>query len=302
MQLGISLYPMGPSGDGEAILQVTRKAERLGFDYAIMGSHVLASQLGPEIDPIVALATFAGATSRLRFASTVVVLPYYNPVVLANQAASLDLLSNGRFVLGVGAGWDPAEFAAVGVPLGERGARTDEHLAVMKALWSGEPVDFDGRFTTLRQARLGLSPLTPGGPPIWVGGQSDAALRRALRFADGWNGAGLDHRELAEIKERLARLGDEVGRDPASLELTMVAFLVPPGLDQIRPSPGRLLGGPTPTADSLLEELWSLQAAGISMCALWMPIGATQVGAALDWVAAEIMPRLDQPRVTSAAV
>lgn len=249
-----------------------------------------------------ALAAFAGATSRIRIAASVLVLPYYNPVVLANQAASLDLLSNGRFVLGVGAGWDSAEFAALGVPLGERGARTDEHLAVMKALWSGGPVDYEGRFTTLRQARLGVSPRTPGGPPIWVGGHSDAALRRALRFADGWNGAGLDHLELAAIKERLARLGEEVGRDPATLELTMVSFLVPPGLDQVRESPLPLLGGPKPTADSVLEELWLLQEAGISMCAFWMPIGASQVGEALDWVAAEIMPGLDQTPATSTAV
>jgi alkanesulfonate monooxygenase SsuD/methylene tetrahydromethanopterin reductase-like flavin-dependent oxidoreductase (luciferase family) len=224
----------------------------------------------------------------------VLVLPYHHPVLLANQAASLDLLSNDRFVLGVGTGWDPAEFAVLGVPLAERGARTDEHLEVMKALWSGRPIDVTGRFTALKQARIGVSPRTTGGPPIWVGGHSDAALRRALRFADGWTGAGVDHLAVAEIRERLTRLGSEAGRDPATLALTTVSGLVPPGLEQVRESPLRLLGSPTPTADSVLEELWLLQESGISMCAFWMPIAASQVGAPLDWIAAEIMPKLER--------
>jgi probable F420-dependent oxidoreductase len=292
MHLGVSLYPIVPSGDGTTILETARQAERRGFEYLTMGSHVLASALGPEIDPVVALAAFAGATSRIRLVTSVLVLPYYNPVVMANQASSLDLLANGRFVLGVGAGWDPAEFDALGVPLAERGARADEYLDVMRALWSGGPTDFTGRFTSLRQARLGVSPTTLGGPPIWVGGSSDGALRRALRFADGWHGAGVDPPALAKIRERLASLGEEIDRDPASLELTTISFLVPPGLEQARQSPGVLLGGSAPTTASVLHDLIGLRESGITMCALWLPIAAPDVAAALDWIAAEIMPRL----------
>jgi alkanesulfonate monooxygenase SsuD/methylene tetrahydromethanopterin reductase-like flavin-dependent oxidoreductase (luciferase family) len=110
--------------------------------------------------------------------------------VPANQAATLDVVSGGRLILGVGTGWNPDEFEAVGVPVRERGARIDDHLEAAKALWTRRPADFAGPFTTLRAAQLGVPPITPGGPPVWVGGHSDAALRRALRFGDGWYGPG----------------------------------------------------------------------------------------------------------------
>ncbi|GIG93008.1 TIGR03619 family F420-dependent LLM class oxidoreductase [Plantactinospora endophytica] len=291
MKLGVSLEPpQWASQDGDLVLQTARKAERLGFHYLLMSGHVLENRNGSAMDPLVMLSSVAGATSRIGVATSVLVVPHYNPVVLANQAATLDVLSNGRFVLGVGTGWNPDEFEAVGVPLRERGARTDEHLEVMKALWIGTPTDYEGRFTSLRQAVGGIAPRTAGGPPVWIGGHSDAALRRALRFADGWHGGGIDHRAVAEIRARLAALGEKIGRDPATLRLTAVCFLTPPGFDQNRPSPGRLLGGPKPNAASVLEEIGQLQEAGISMCSLWMPVAGPQLADALDWIAQEVMP------------
>jgi probable F420-dependent oxidoreductase len=300
MQLGVSLEPPSwSSRSGELVLQTAQKAERLGFHSVLMSSHVLANLNGSAMDPLVLLSAVAGATSRIRIATSVLVLPYYNPVVLANQAATLDVISGGRFILGVGTGWNPDEFNAVGVPLTERGARTDEHLDIMKALWNGRPTDYEGRFTSFRQASIGISPRTAGGPPIWVGGHSDAALRRALRFADGWHGGGLDHLAVAEIRQRLATLGDTIGRDPATFQLTSVCFLTPPGLEQTRQAPGRLLGGPKPTAESILNELGLLEEAGISMCSLWMPVAERQMTDALDWIAEEIMPDLDTTSTAS---
>jgi probable F420-dependent oxidoreductase len=271
-------------------LRTARKAERLGFYYVLMSGHVLENSNGSAMDPLVMLSAVAGATSRIGVATSVLVAPYYHPVVLANQVATLDVLSNGRFVFGVGTGWNRAEFEALGLPLSQRGARTDEYLQVMKALWSGSPVDHEGRFTSLRQAVGGVRPRTVGGPAVWVGGHSDAALRRALRFADGWHGGGIDHVAVAEVRARMAALGEEVGRDPATLKLTSVCFLAPPGFDQNRPAPGRLLGGPRPTAGSVLEEISLLAEAGISMCSLWMPLTGPQLADALDWIAEEIMP------------
>jgi probable F420-dependent oxidoreductase len=293
MQLGLSLEPPQWAGhDGHLILRTARKAEHLGFHYVLMSGHVLENRNGSAMDPLVMLSAVAGATSRIGLATSVLVAPYYHPVVLANQTATLDVLSNGRFVLGVGTGWNPDEFEALGVPLSQRGARTDEYLQVMKALWSGAPTNHEGRFTLLRQAVGGVLPRTSGGPPVWVGGHSDAALRRALRFADGWHGGGIDHSGVAEVRSRLAVLGEEMGRDPATLQLTAVCFLTPPGFDQDRPAPGRLLGGPKPTAASVLDEIGLLQEAGISMCSLWMPLAGPQLTDALDWIAEEIMPRL----------
>ncbi|MFD9004750.1 TIGR03619 family F420-dependent LLM class oxidoreductase [Streptomyces sp. NPDC059582] len=292
MQLGISLEPPFPTDDGSLGLRTALAAERLGFDYALVSGHVLANANGSAADPLILLSAVAGATQRIRLATSVLVAPYYDPVVLANQAATLDIASGQRFTLAVGTGWNPQEFGAVGVPVGQRGSRTDEHLRVIKELWSGAPVDFDGRYTTLRQAALGVTPRTPGGPPLWVGGHSDAALRRALLLADGWHGSGVDAAGVLDVRRRLTALGEELGRDAAALDLTTVCFLVPPGFRQTRDLPGRPLGGPAPTADSILEELTGLEAAGISLCSLWMPVEARATEEALEWIAEEVLRKI----------
>ena len=108
--------------------------------------------------------------------------PYRNPVNLAAEAAALDVLSDGRFILGVGAGWMREEFATLGIDPAERGARTDEHIEVLRTLWTQDPASFDGRFTSFDGIVLATTPRTEGGPPIWVGGNTDAGLRRALRL------------------------------------------------------------------------------------------------------------------------
>jgi alkanesulfonate monooxygenase SsuD/methylene tetrahydromethanopterin reductase-like flavin-dependent oxidoreductase (luciferase family) len=213
--------------------------------------------------------------------------------MLANQAASLDVMSGGRFTLGVGTGWDAGEFAALGVPFRDRGARVDEHLTVMRELWRRPTVEYQGRYTTLAGVGVAIRPRTPGGPPVLVGGHSDAALRRALRFADGWVGTGVDPAALAGVRKRLAVLGDEVGRDPATLRLTSACFLLPPSLAAAREAPGQLLGGATPTGASVLAELGLLREAGLSACSLWMPVAEPDMTAALDWVAENVMPGLD---------
>ncbi len=302
MRLGISLEPpLWPSGSGGMVLQSALRAEQLGFDYVLMSGHVLHSESGSALDPLILLSALAGATSRIRLATSVLVLPYHHPVALAGQAASLDVLAGGRFTLGVGAGWSPEEFAALGVPLRERGARTDEHLAVMKALWAGGPVDFEGRFTSLRQAVLGTPPRTPDGPPLWIGGHSDAALRRALRFADGWHGGGLDPAGVAEVRTRLATLTEASEaatgfgsrhRDPADLALSSVCFLVPPGFEPVRPTPGPLLAGPGAGTAALLDALGRLKDAGLAMVSLWMPLGPHEFPDALAWAAEELLPKL----------
>lgn len=207
LRLGVSLQPRWPVDDGAAVLRAARHAEDLGFDHVAVGNRLLDSGFGLDTDPLVLLSAVAGATTRLRLLTSVLVAPFYPAVVLANQAATLDVVSAGRLLLGVGTGWNPDEFAAVGVPARERGARTDDHLAAAKALWAQRPADFDGPFTTLRQAQLGVPPVTPGGPPVWVGGHSDAALRRALRFGDAWYGTGADAEELTDVRRRLRDLG-----------------------------------------------------------------------------------------------
>ncbi|TDP96186.1 TIGR03619 family F420-dependent LLM class oxidoreductase [Labedaea rhizosphaerae] len=282
MRLGISLQPAWPIEDGASVLRAARHAEDLGFDHVAVGNRVLDSGFGLDADPFVLLSAVAGATTRVRLLTSVLVAPYYPALLLANQAASLDVLSGGRLILGVGTGWNPDEFAGLGLSAKERGARTDDHLAAAKALWTRRPADFEGRFTTLHGANLGTPPLTPGGPPVWVGGQSEAALRRVQRFGAGWYGSGADAAAVAAVREEL----------PEHLTLASAQFFTPPGVDAVSPLSGRPLGGETPSAASIADDLGQLAEAGLTTCTLWLPIAAADVERTMDWIAAEVVPLL----------
>lgn len=290
LRLGVSLQPRWSIDDGAGVLRAARHAEELGFDHVAVGNRLLDSGFGLDTDPLVLLSAVAGATTRLRLLTSVLVAPYYPALVLANQAATLDVVSGGRFILGVGTGWNPDEFAALGVPARERGARTDDHLAAAKALWTHRPADFDGPFTTLHAARLGVPPVTVGGPPVWVGGHSDAALRRTVRLGDGWYGTGVDAAEVTDVRRRLSDLAGAEHVD--RLTLASAAFLTPPGIPAVVPPPGRPLGGAEPTAASVVDDLGRLAEAGLTACTLWLPIDAGHVEKAMDWIAAEVAPRL----------
>jgi probable F420-dependent oxidoreductase len=161
------------------------RIEELGFDYLAVGEHV--SFLTPVPNCFVSLAYAAAVTSRVRLISTVVQLPLYPAALVAKMSAVLDVVSGGRFELGIGvAGENEPEFAACGVRKAERGARSDEALEIIRRLWTGKPVDFDGRFAQLRDVAIAPAPVQPSGPPIWVSGRHPAAARRAATWADGW--------------------------------------------------------------------------------------------------------------------
>lgn len=291
LRLGVSLQPRWPLDDGASVLRAACRAEELGFDHVAVGNRLLDSGFGLDSDPLVLLSAAAAVTSRLRLLTSVLVAPYYPALVLANQVATLDVISGGRLILGVGTGWNPAEFDAVGVPASERGARTDDHLAAAQALWSRRPADFDGPFTVVREAHLGVPPVTPGGPPVWVGGHSDAALRRALRFGAGWYGTGVDAADVEAVRRRLHALAaDAVAAD--RLTLASAAFLTPPGIPAVVPAPGRPLGGGDASAVRVVDDLKRLADAGLTACTLWLPIAAEHLEKAMEWIAAEVMPHL----------
>ena len=175
-----------------AVREIARAAEAAGFDAVFVTDHPIPSpdfaRVGGHhsFDPFVTLAFVAGATSRLRLLTFLVVLPYRHPFVTAKAAATLDLLSDGRLVLGVGAGYMREEFEAMGLSMSERNAFVDEAIAVMKQAWTGEPVDFEGRFVRAHGNVALPVPVQQPHPPIWVGGNSPRAMRRAVELGDGW--------------------------------------------------------------------------------------------------------------------
>jgi alkanesulfonate monooxygenase SsuD/methylene tetrahydromethanopterin reductase-like flavin-dependent oxidoreductase (luciferase family) len=211
-------------------------------------------------------------------------------VNLAAEAAALDVLSGGRFVLGVGAGWMREEFETLGLDPSERGARTDEYIQVLRALWTEDPASFDGRFVKFGGSVLATIPQTEGGPPIWVGGNTEPGLGRALRHGDGWHGFEVYPEDMPAVREQLDRLGAELGRDPGELVLSVARGLVPPGREEESFIPDRrMLGG---SADAIVEELGRYDEQGVELVLIQVSLQTPLVPEALEWVAAEVLPHL----------
>lgn len=179
--------------------------------------------LGPDDDvpdPLHWLTFAAACTSTLRLGVAMLILPVHHPVHLAKRLATMDVLSGGRLLAGIGVGWLEEEYEALGVPFAERGRRADEYLAAMKTLWTNEPASYRGRYVEFTNVYCAPRPVRPSGVPIVVGGHTRAAVRRAARFASGFYPLGVD---LAGMATLLAALRDEcatLGRDPAEVEVT----------------------------------------------------------------------------------
>src|SRR5689334_18872000 len=239
MRIGLHALGIGTGARRDIIDAVARGAEDLGFATLWCGEHVVmvdepASRYpyaadgriavpadADWLDPLIGLSFAAAATSRIGLATGVLLLPEHNPVIVAKQAASLDVLSGGRLWLGVGVGWSREEFDALGVPFERRGARTAEYVAAMRALWRDEVATFAGEFARFERIRVNPKPRR-GRIPIVVGGNSDAALARAARWGDGWYGFNLP--DLDAVRERVAVLQARTraaGRDPATLEIAV---------------------------------------------------------------------------------
>ncbi len=208
MRLGIHLPHIGRKAGPEAIRRAAEQAEPLGFDDVWVSEHIIVPQNSPYPpspnfwDPVLTLTWAAAVTSKVRLGTSVLVLPMRHPLPLAKELATLQNLSQGRLILGAGVGWLEAEFDALGVPFRERGRRMDEGIAMMKAVWSEDPVSFDAKWIPARIADMRSQPLPVAPIPIWIGGSSDAAINRALRL-DGWHGSRTPPEKAVAMVKRL---------------------------------------------------------------------------------------------------
>jgi probable F420-dependent oxidoreductase len=208
MRVGIHLPHIGRKAGPEAIRRAAIQAEGLGFADAWTSEHIIIPKGAPYppsalfYDPVLTLTWAAAFTKLIGLGTSVLVLPMRHPLPLAKELATLQNLSEGRLILGVGVGWMEAEFAALGVPFRERGRRMDEGIAMMRAVWSEDPVSFAPRHipAVIEDMRMLPQPVKP--IPIWIGGSSEAALRRAVRL-DGWHGSRLMPEAAAPVVRRL---------------------------------------------------------------------------------------------------
>ena len=282
MRYGFYLPTRGPTATREGVLALAREGERLGLHSAMIADHVVFPVEsnsdypytmdrkhpggGDALETFSILGVVAGATERLRLVTSVLVLPYRNPVLTAKMVASLDVLSGGRVTLGVGVGWLREEFEALDSPDFERrGAVTDEWIAIFKQLWTQSPASFEGQFYKYSDIRAEPFPLQKPHPPIWVGGHSRAALRRTARHGDGWHPVGaiaavpLPPQEMRAHLDTLKRLTEAEGRDFSKIYISYKA----PLYDIAIPNADGTRRGFTGDADDIAGDIRSFAAIGV---------------------------------------
>ena len=268
MKFGVWLPNCRHLATPEIIRRTAVSAEELGYDSVWVSDHVVVpraniANFGETVfDPLVTLAVVAGATRRVQLGTTVLIIPYRNAVVTAKMVSSLDALSDGRVVLGIGAGWVAAESAMLSVPFAERGPMTDEYLRAMRELWTSPAPSFSGRYTRFADVVFEPKPIQKPHPPIWVGGHSRAALRRAVEFGATWHPINRAPEELRAGRTELARQSAARGRavPPAITLRNDVRILVAGQTAPPSTHAGRVLAG-EPAA--LVEQLIELRECGV---------------------------------------
>jgi probable F420-dependent oxidoreductase len=236
MQIGLGL-PRLPDSDG--IRQFTQRAEQLGFESVLVGDHIVLPTAGtnqypytadgsfsrpsdePFFETMTTLGFMAACSDTIKLGSTVIILPYRNPVVQAKMFASLDVLTNGRMICGVGVGWLEKEFETLGLGYADRGPMTDEFLQIFRALWTEDNPEFHGKFYDIYEIQFAPKPVQKPGVPIWVGGHTNRALRRTAKFGDCWHTTRQTPDFVAKNIPYLKEQTEKAGRDPGSISISL---------------------------------------------------------------------------------
>ena len=282
MRYGFYLPTRGGCAVPEAIEAILARGEALGFSSTMIADHIvfpteIASRYpytvsgefpggGDALDQLTLLAFAAGRTRTLRLVTSVMILPYRNPVLTAKMLATIDVLSRGRVTVGAGVGWLREEFEALGSPdFDRRGSVSDEWIRIFKTLWTQSPASFEGQFYRFAPLKCLPHPVQKPHPPIWIGGHSKAALRRAARLGDGWHPVGgiaavpLRPAEMRASLDELYRLTEKEGRDPSRLT---ISFKTPVYDTEIQDPEGRRPFSGSP--EQMLEDVDTYARLGVS--------------------------------------
>ena len=289
MNIGFSLSNNQGLTNVQDVVQTAVRAEELGYDSVWASDHVfnvsyVYERIGerPYYDPMTILAFAAARTERVTLGTSVLVLPYHNPMRLAKQASTVDQLSNGRLALGVGVGVIDTELEAMGVPFAERGAYSDESIEIMKKLWCEDNPQHSGRFFQFSDMVFSPRTVRPTGVPLLIGGTSRAAIRRAARHGDGWHPTAMPPEDLAQGIRYLHEQAERADRDPATIP---VSVSVP--LQGGRP--GRFTLGTTPA--EMRANAQAFADVGVSRIVVSPYSGdPAEVFPAMETIASEVMP------------
>jgi probable F420-dependent oxidoreductase len=236
MEIGCHLPNQGPLASGEALATFAREADRRHVASLWVSDHVIFPRTAtgsypggrfphppdkPYLEPVIALTAAAMCTTRARLGASVFILGHRHPVVMAKMLTSIDALSQGRLICGVGVGWWKEELEILGVPFHQRGRHGDEILRIFKALWSADNPSFEGEFFHFKDLGFAPKPVQKPHPPIWVGGDSPGAFRRVVRLGDGWHATSKTPGELREALDRLRAAADEARRAFDTLALSL---------------------------------------------------------------------------------
>ena len=311
---GTSMPSRGDMASPANLRTLAQRAESLGFDSAWVSDHIIlprsvdsfypyaangVATFRPDEDyyePLAALNFLAGCTQKIRLGTHVLILPYRNPVLTAKMISTLDVLSEGRFILGAGVGWMEEEFKALGLDtFARRGAVSDEYIQLFKELWTKDNPEFQGEHYQLSESGFQPKPVQKPHPPIWIGGHTNPAIRRAAKYGDGWMPIGLrppailEPEELAEKITRLRRLTMEAGRPEDAVSLcfsTGVTFDDSPGATR------RMMSG---RAEQIAADLRQYQDLGIRNFILGFPgDSVAAVDEAMEQFSKQVMPLIPQ--------
>jgi len=242
MKIGVSVPNIGPVATPEAVKIVAQKAEALGYNslwtvervlwpvapkapYPVTPDGSLPEQYKYNLDPLDALTFAAAVTSKIRLGTSVLDIPYYNPILLARRLSTIDVLSKGRLNVGLGLGWSPDEMEAAGADMKVRGARADEFIQVLKTIWTTDPAEFHGKFFSLPKSHIGPKPVQKPHPPIYIAAFAPAALKRVATMANGWNPTGVPIAGMEHMFAAIRQMAKEAGRDPSELKMIVRANL-----------------------------------------------------------------------------
>jgi probable F420-dependent oxidoreductase len=312
MEFGLHLPASTAGVKSEDLIRFAQRAEMLGFYCITVADHVIVPReisvpypyttdgkypgTGYHLETLMTMGFLAGATERIRFVTSVMILPYRNPIVTAKMLASLDVLSGGRVIVGAGVGWMKEEFEALRTePFAERGKVTDEYIAAFRELWTSDNPTFSGKYCSFSNIVFLPKPVQQPAIPIWIGGHSKQAIRRAARLGDGWHPIGgvptipLEPEDVAADMSMLRKYAEKAGRDPKQIRIALKGSLFDRE-KQITPGKRRRFIG---SAEEIASDILDYRAVGVDT--MIFDVRRSSIGETLErmeWMAKDVFTRV----------